>query len=224
MHFRRGDGVTSSRGTAPAPDARNGKELLKSVRRPWMLFLLIRRVVKRHFGVHLAIPLIVVVIASFSFEWVRVHTGKAADWKAFEKNWLVERLPELAAVYLSFAWVIALSIRKASEVRTARVDTLRDLLPGSTRYFSIGTIALREWFEPNSQLYLDTIVEHQHESRKFRHERELGFYTTADLKAAQPSYLDQPYPKAFDAIHARFKIPLAFLGPNDMRSLLLNLE
>jgi len=190
-----------------------------------MFFLLLQRVIKRHFGLHLLIPLLVVVLLSAVFDWlIPMSLGAHRDWQAYRAHWLVERASELVGIYLSFVLVIALTLKRAGEVSTSEVDKLRDLLPQSRRYFAIGIISLREWFEPDTQLYLATIMNYQHENAGFRHERVLLFYTNREMKAVRASYLDERYATCFAAIHARFQVPLAYLGPEDLRDILLTLD
>lgn len=185
-----------------------------------MFFLLLQRVIKRHLGLHLLIPLIVVVFLSGIFDWLVPMYRKVPP----DPHWLVERASELAGIYVSFVLVIALTIKKAGDISTSDVDKLRDLLPQSRRYFAIGIISLREWFEPDTQLYLASIISHQHADSNFRHERVLLFYTNRDLNALRASYLDERYATRFAAIHARFKVPLACLHPEDIREILLSLD
>jgi hypothetical protein len=190
-----------------------------------MFFVLFRRLIKTHFGLHLAIPLLIVVTLSAVFDWlVPLTRGDGLHWPAFHAHWFAQRGLELVGIYLSFLLVFALSVKKAGDVRNARIDKLRDILPGSKRYFAIGTIPLREWFEPNSQIYLSTIIEHQLTDPAFRHERILLFYTSGDWKALNVSYLDEHYAKAFAAIHKRLNIPLAYLDPEELREILLSLD
>jgi hypothetical protein len=190
-----------------------------------MFFVLFRRLVKTHFGFHLAIPLLIVLALSAAFDWlVPLLQGNGLHWPAFRAHWFAQRGLELVGIYLSFLLVFTLSVKKAGEVRNARVDMLRDILPGSKRYFAIGAIPLPEWFEPNSQIYLSTIIEHQLIDPEFRYERVLLFYTSADWKALNVSYLDEHYAKAFAAIHKRLNIPLAYLEPADLREILLSLD
>jgi hypothetical protein len=200
-----------------------------------MFFLLLSRIAKRHLGFHLAIPLVVVALLSIVFDWaIPAMRGAGLHFPRFSTHWFLQRTSELVGIYISFLFVIAFSVKKAGDIRTARVDKLRDILPGSTRYFAIGTTPLREWFEPNSQIYLATIIQYQFQRQAmpiptgapahFRHERVLLFYTATDWKALQASYLDEPYAKSFAAIHKRFGIPLAYLGPEEMQAILLGLN
>jgi hypothetical protein len=130
-----------------------------------------------------------------------------------------------------YSLVIGLSIKRASDVRWTAVGHLQDTLPNATRYFAIGTIPLREWFEPNSLVYLATILQQQFErprvnssAPQFSHERVLLFYSQADLLALQASFLDEHYAKSFAAIHQRFNIPLAYLGPDRIREIINSLS
>ena len=116
---------------------------------------------------------------------------------------------------------------KASEVPWTTIGDLSEALEGADRYFAIGTIPLKEWFEPNPLLYLASIVRQQIDRRhlisapaagavaagpvpanissssSFRHERVLLFSNDTDFRALQASYLDQHYARSFSAIHDR---------------------
>jgi hypothetical protein len=109
-------------------------------------------------------------------------------------------------------------------VQSTRVETIRDHLPEAKRYFAIGVIPVREWFEPTTAVYLATIIHHQFRNRDFSHERVLLFMRERDLNAVSVSYLDQPYAMALAAIHKEFEIPLAYLAPNDFMRLMSDLS
>jgi hypothetical protein len=193
------------------------------------VFQLIKRTIETHIGVHLLIPFFVTLVIWTTSEALAIRWSCQA-WSFAQ---ILDKWPtlvwELISIYLAFLIVIGLSIKNASDVRWAAVGHLRDILPNATRYFAIGTIPLREWFEPNSLVYLATILEHRMNSRQasvpnqFLHERVLLFYTEADLQALQASFLDEHYAKSFAAIHERFQIPLAYLGPDKVREIITGL-
>jgi len=190
-----------------------------------------KRTIERHVGVHLLIPFVVTLVI-----WV-ASEAFAIRWKcqAWSLAQTLDKWPnlvwELVSIYLVFVIVIGLSIKKASDVRWTAVGHLQDILPNATKYFAIGTIPLREWFEPNSLVYLATILQRQMktpkvntEEQKFHHERVLLFYSEADLLALQASFLDEHYAKSLAAIHQRFDIPLAYLGPDRVREIINSLS
>ncbi len=190
-----------------------------------MFFLLLQRVIKRHFGLHLLIPVLVVVLLSAVFDWfIPKSKGQPPNWPDYRAHWLAERASELGGIYISFVLVIALTLKKAGDVSTTDVDKLTGILEGSRKYFAIGIISLREWFEPDTQLYLATIISHQCADAAFRQERVLLFYTNRESKALHASYLDEHYAARFAAIHKRFNVPLAGLGPETIRAILLKLD
>jgi hypothetical protein len=117
-----------------------------------------------------------------------------------------------------------LSIRNAGEVRKINVGAIRDALKNSSEYFAIGTIPLREWFDPNSLVYLTTIVEHQQNTPGFRHVRVLLFDSESRLDAVKVSYLDWSYADSFAAIHERLGISLLYLGPEHILDILERLD
>ena len=193
------------------------------------MFQLIKRVIERHIGVHLLMPFFVTLVIWTASEVLAIRWNCQA-WSFAQ---ILDKWPtlvwELISIYLAFLLVIGLSIKSASDVRWAAVGHLRDILPNTTKYFAIGTIPLREWFEPNSLVYLATILEYQMNARQasspnqFLHERVLLFYSEADLQALQASFLDEHYAKSFAAIHERFHIPLAYLGPDKVREIITGL-
>ena len=203
-----------------------------------MPFLLFLRTIRQHVGFHLLIPLIVTISVWSSFELAdAIWASHSLTWAPIQAQ-LTTQIPdlrhlilELISVYIAFLLVVAISVWESSDVRWTIVGVLEDLLPHADRYFAIGTIPLREWFEPNTQVYLDTILKHQIERRveqlshpdlpAFQHERVLLFQTGNDMRAVQASYLDEHYAKSFAAIHERFQIPLAYFEPHAVRTLLI---
>jgi hypothetical protein len=203
-----------------------------------LFFRLFLRTVRHHLGFHLLIPLIVTITVWLLFELVRaIWNVHALNWSAINVELLKQITPdlqhlalELISVYSAFFIVVAVSVWQSSDVRWTMVGLLEDTLPGATDYFAIGTIPLREWFEPNTQVYLATIVRHQIERRgqsssasqntQFRHERVLLFQTANDMRAVQASYLDEHFAKSFSAIHDRFEIPLGYLEPKDVKEVI----
>jgi hypothetical protein len=154
------------------------------------VYQLIKRKLERHIGVHLLIPFGVAVVfwlvsEAFLARWNCQTWSLAQIWATWPTL-----IRELISIYLVFIIVVALSVGKASAVRWAAVGHLQDILPTATRYFAIGTIPLHEWFEPNSLVYLATILRHQMPpgqanmpAPQLRHERVLLFYSEADLRA-----------------------------------------
>ncbi len=220
-----------------------------------MIFTLLRRIFREHGGAHLWVPILVVaflscVIDLLPFLWSggQIHWALIWNWSNFWAPWFRDRGRELIGIYLAFIWVVWQSVRKASDVRWTMIGDLSDTLEGADRYFAIGTIPLREWFEPNTLLYLATIIQQQYKrqhhaaspaattsaagtpatttiaSASFRHDRVLLFHNDADFKALQASYLDQHYARSFSAIHERFDIGLAYLRPREIREILSKLN
>jgi hypothetical protein len=205
-----------------------------------VIFTLLRRIFREHSGAHLWVPILVVLSLSACFdllptwwhgspiEWVLL-----LDWHAWA-HWLLVHWRELAGIYLAFLWIVWRSVRKASDVRWTMIGDLADTLEGADRYFAIGTIPLREWFEPNTLLYIASIIQQQFKQRQgaslqtpppsapFRHERVLLFFSNAEVGALQASYLDQHYARSFSAIHDRFNIALAYIRPKEIHDKILS--
>lgn len=220
-----------------------------------MLYTLLRRVFKEHSGAHLWVPLLIVAILSAvsKISGILIVDNQIAwhnvlDWQLFWAPWLQASFDELLhsgrellAIYLAFAWIMWKSVRKASDIRWTMIGDLSDCLAGADRYFAIGTIPLREWFEPNSLVYLATIIQCQisrgaaplaavaggtarPQYIPFRHERVLLFFDENDFEALQASYLDQHYARSFSALHDRFDISLAYMRPKEAREIFQTLS
>jgi hypothetical protein len=221
-----------------------------------VIFTLFKRIFKEHSGAHLWMPLVVVVLLSVAADLLPLlSSGGKIDWRLLRDGahvwtpWLNElplRWRELVGIYLAFIFVFLWSVWKASIVPWTIIGDLADSLEGADRYFAIGTIPLREWFEPDPLLYLATIIQQQYQPRQpaaqaaagagiaathpaealiasFRHERVLLFSNDVDFRALQASYLDQHYARSFSAIHDRFGITLAYLRKNEVHEVLLKL-
>ena len=181
-----------------------------------MILHLFRRTLKEHLGFHLLIPVALIFGSSAIGAWLdpQVHPHTLDQWLGFAWQWPMSHIGPLIEVYLAFFLVVGWTIKRASDVQSTRVETIRDLLPDTKRYFAIGVIPLREWFEPNTTVYLATVIHHKMaHPADFAHERVLVFTRERDLKAVSLSYLDQPYAKAFNAIHEAFEIPLSYMPP-----------
>ena len=188
-----------------------------------MILQLFKRSLKEHFGFHLLIPALLVFGIS-AWSEASLRGGGASTWLSFAYHWPASHLGSLLEIYAAFFLVVAWSIKRASDVQSTRVETVRDILPHTKRYFAVGVIPIREWFDPNTTVYLTTIVQHQLTHPHFSHERVLLFTRDSDLKAVSVSYLDEPYAKALTAIHKQFDIPLTYLTPAHYATLVSGLS
>lgn len=185
-----------------------------------MFLRLIWRLVRQHIGLHYVWPLIIAIIIESL-----LARARDSEWLGFRDYWFnPSHLVGLLSVYVTFLWVIAISVKKASDVRSTRVQTLDDILPQAARYFGIGTIPLNDWFDPDSLVYLATIIEYQHKHTHVKHERVLLFYSDYDLQALETSYLDEHPARCLLAIHRRLNINLGFLGPEPIQGILEKLS
>jgi hypothetical protein len=127
----------------------------------------LKRIVKEHSGAHLWAPIVVVVLLSLFLDVLLAgHTIEWRDWPGFWKPLLFDHWRELLSIYLAFTWIVWKSVRRASDVRWTMIGDLSDNLENADRYFAIGTIPLREWFEPNALVYLATIIRQQRERQQ----------------------------------------------------------
>ncbi|MDX6558112.1 MAG: hypothetical protein QOF72_1161 [Blastocatellia bacterium] len=184
-----------------------------------MFFRLVWRLTRRNFGLHYFWPFAIAIGVESLLAY------RHAEWHGFWNYWFsLGHLAGLASVYLSFVWVIAIYVKKASDVRSTVIQTLDDILPDATRYLGIGTIPLKSWFDPDSQVYLATIIAYQHLASKLKHERVLLFYSDYEMQALKASYLDEHHARSLLAIHKKFDITLGFLGPVNLLRILKSLS
>lgn len=211
-----------------------------------MIFTLFRRIYREHSGAHLWMPFVIVLVLSIGTDLQPLLAIHGNHWETAWKPWLHElihgRAHELVGIYLAFLAVVLWSIWKASEVPWTTIGDLSEALEGADRYFAIGTIPLKEWFEPNPLLYLVSIIRQQFDPRyliaapaagagaaapvigtSFRHERVLLFSNDTDFRALQASYLDQHYARSFSAIHDRLNITLGYLRKKELNGILAQL-
>jgi hypothetical protein len=217
-----------------------------------VIFTLFKRIFKEHSGAHFWMPLVVVLLISVAVDLLphlsvggTIQLSLLGDWEHLWKPWAMDlthgRLRELVGIYLAFILVVLWSVWKASIVPWTMIGDLSDSLEGADRYFAIGTIPLKEWFEPSPFLYLSTIVQKQYKPLQaaaqvtaapaapvvpataptpFRHERVLLFSSDVDFQALQASFLDEHYARSFSAIHDRLGITLAYLRKNQVNEVL----
>jgi hypothetical protein len=186
-----------------------------------VIFQLFKRAIKHHLGFHLLIPLILIFSLS-AWRDPTLRNPSFHAWLEFTGHWWRTKLAELIEVYVAFLLVIAWTVKRAGDIESVRVETLKDILPTAKRYFAIGIIPLWEWFDQSAIVYLCTIIKHQL-AGDLHHERVLLFQHRRDLDALSVSYLDEPFAKAFSAIHTYFQIPLGYLAPADTEQLLAGL-
>ncbi len=184
-----------------------------------MFFRLLWRLARRNFGLHYFWPFAIAI----GLESLLAY--RQPEWHGFLDYWLNRaHLAGLASVYLTFVWVIAIYVKKASDVRSTVIQTLDDILPDATRYLGIGTIPLKNWFDPDAQVYLATIIAYQHLANKLKHERVLLFYSDYEMQALKASYLDEHHARSLLAIHKKFDITIGFLGPVNLSRILCSLS
>jgi hypothetical protein len=167
----------------------------------------LKRVFRESLSLHLLLPLVVSVCVGSA---IGVLQGKMASTSDFISFWN-ERLPELLAIYLSFAAVLLFLIWRETAIRIANMGTLDSVLVDSCGYFAFAAIPLNEWFEPSAQVYLARIIAQQQQVEGYSHERVLLFFSHADLEAAHASYLDEYHARCLISIHKAHGIGLAFL-------------
>lgn len=175
------------------------------------MFRLLRRIAQRRLLSHLLIPIIVGMLVEAIIAYLN---DKASDWLAI-RHYLFspERIGLYVGVLSTYIFLMYFFIRRDTDIglKKLALAELDETLENAVDYFAIGTIRIREWFDPATEVYFATILKRRVACSGFRHERVLCFFTRADVKNLASPYLDGYYAKCLREVHSQFGIPLAFL-------------
>lgn len=176
------------------------------------MLMILRRIAQRHLVQHLLFPLIVGMLVEATIaRWQ--HTGNG--WRGFMPYLLsYERAGLILGIVMTYLLLMYYFIKKDTDIGMKRIGMaeLEAALDHATEFFAIGTIRLREWFEPVTQAYFTAIATRSLTGHRHLHcTRVLFFFTNSDMKNVDNLYLDGYYAKRLTEIHERFKAKLAFL-------------
>lgn len=171
---------------------------------------LLRRIAQRHLAQHLLFPLIVGVLVEAAIAYY-----KAEDWKGLTHYlFSYERAGLVLGIVVTYLMLMYYFIKKDTDIGMKRIGMaeLEEALEGAIGFFAIGTIKLKEWFEPVTQAYFTAIAKRSLTSNPHLYcTRVLFFFTGSDMKNVDNLYLDGYYAKRLTEIHERFQAKLAFL-------------
>lgn len=175
------------------------------------MFRLLRRIAQKHSLTHLLIPIIVGMVVEATIAYIN---NKARSWSSIGHYlFSPERLGLYLGVLSTYFLLLYFFIRSDTDVGLKRLALaeLEETLNEAKSYFAIGTIRLREWFDPATQVYSATILKQRLACDGFQHERVLFFFTKGGIKNLTSPYLDGYYAKCLKEIHKHYSVPLAFL-------------
>ena len=181
---------------------------------------MIRRIARTEVLYHLLIPLALGFVGEAAFAYA---FGIATDWATLRRYLIsVERGGFVLGALLAYSVIMYLVIRRTTNVGMRRLGlaVLEDALKDATSYFALGTVRLKEWFDPSMQAYLATINKHAASCANFRHDRVLLFFSKSDIKDLGSDYLDGYYAKSLIELHKQYGIHLGFLERNEIFALL----
>lgn len=182
-----------------------------------MFFRVIRKIAQRQLLRHLFIPLVVGLIIDRSLPFVAGYCGGLLN------NEVAKLLAPILGVVGAYLVVMYFVLASETDKGMKRLgpSALEEALEGSTSYFAVAAINLREWFEPATQVYLATILKRKLSSgAKFRYDRILLFFTDGDEKNLGSQYLSGYYARSLIEIHKLLDIQMAYLQPDEIAAIL----
>jgi len=188
-----------------------------------MIYRILRRLISRHLLLHLLIPILIGLAVEVVIE--RWHqTNEVKSWPSYIFSY--ERIGFFAGGIAAYLVIAFFLLYRETNIQITHEDLveLSDVLRTAASYFAVSATPLQEWFEPYTQVYFSEIVSRQMTVQNFRHERVLLFFRQAQLKDLTSDFLDGLYAKAFRDLHQNYKIPLAFLRPEQLHAILTTLS
>lgn len=191
----------------------------------WVVMIgrILGRIFRKHLALHLIVPL--VVGSLFNATWV--HFATAHPWRQF-RNDLVspDNLVFALGVALTYLVIMYRQVKKetAMTIRGNDLAVLDEELNKASKYFATGAIGLQEWFDPVSQVFLSSITAHKLDDPNFRDERTLLFVSSGQMKMLDLPVLEGYYAERLVDIHINHRTPLGFLKPEEVRSILNDLQ
>lgn len=170
---------------------------------------------------HLAFPFIVALLIEPISGWLSLKDQSVGQF-IFSREGLVSHV-SIISIIITYLGIAVLYVQKETKASWSDVsgEQLKDTLKDATSFFATCTIPLEQWFDPDTQKYLSDLVK-----QKFEHglsqNRVLLFKKEIDLLAAREQHLDEYHAKTLVSIHHNYQIPLGYLKPEEIGSILNN--
>jgi len=175
---------------------------------------------KRHSLYHLVIPLTLgLLVEAGVHEWVPKDNFVEQFLGSLKFRYLVLIL----GVGVSWLLVMVLLIRHETKknIDLSNLMLLQEYLNEASGFYAISTIALADWFNPGSQLYLAKLMKHKLEADHFEHERTLLFFSDEELTNTKVELMDETHHgQCLAFMHREFGIPLSFLERKEIFEIL----
>ena len=182
----------------------------------WRVFA---KLVTTHWKSHLATPFIIALLVEPVWGGVSLKDQSLPQF-IFSREGLVSHL-SILTIIVTYLVITVLSVQKETKASWTDVsgEQLREALRNAVSFFATCTIPLEQWYEPDTQTYLSDLVKEKYENR-LPQNRVLLFKREEDLLAVNQQHLDQYYAKPLVRIHHNYKIPLAYLKPDELGGIL----
>jgi hypothetical protein len=195
----------------------------------------LRRILAKHFAYHMAIPLFVGAAVevlrlmytrgAFSVSLAGFFTPGhiiPAFSDAFAGLLTLEHILPVLAVIIAYLLVI-ITNEADTPFEIANFTRVEQALLRATSYFALCDIPMREWFEPGAFKYFSLLLsKRQSCGGAFRYDRVIVFTTPARKRDAEATVLDRYHAEALATAHRRLKIPMGWVGANELQDILLH--
>ena len=177
-----------------------------------LLVRFVSRIAGRHLIWHLLVPLAVgaLVEAFVAAGLARLHGTEFGGFRSYFIS--LERLGLFVGVFMTFSVVLYWHMQQEAEITRLTFGPVLESALGSARsFFALATTPVKEWFEPSTQLYFATLVQHQLDDKDFQHVRTLVLFTKTDSLNMRAPLLDENYARAFAKLHELSDAQLAYI-------------
>ena len=188
-----------------------------------MLWKILARILTKHVGLHLIVPLIVGLL----FHAVAVHFIHQTPWsESLSDLWSLEAIIFVAGLLLTYTIIMYFLIRSETSARISGTDlaVLDSMMKDSVSYFATSTIRMKEWFDPISQVFLSTIIKRKLQQTSFRDERVLLLWRRNELDDLHSMFLDGYYARRLSEVHIQCGTPVAYLSRQEIIAIVKKLS
>lgn len=186
----------------------------------WKVF---GKLISTHWKSHLLFPFIVALFVEPALGWASLKHQSVGEF-IFSREGIVSHL-SIVSIIVTYIGVAFWDVHKHTKASWTNVsgEQLKVALEGAIDFFATCTIPLEQWFDPDTQKYLSDLVKHKYENRLPQH-RVLMFKSHMDLLAVNQQHLSQYDARILVSIHQNYGIPLGFLRPDEIGSILNNFD